>query len=302
MLRRDRTIMEKILTIITPTYNRAHTLKMCYESLLNQTIDNFEWMIIDDGSTDNTEFLVKQWINEAKIIIKYYKKVNGGKASALNYAFKKINTKYLVCLDSDDTFSKKAIELTINKLIEIENDNECCGILALRTAIDGKVLGGRPIPSGVERIKRQDIENKYKINSELICFYKSEIICNFTFPSIPNEKFISPAYLEYEVSREYYFRVSQDVLCYCEYYADGLTKNKNRIIKQNPIGYTIVKKQSYELSNNIILKAKHCMMYICGSMLAKQKNIITNSPNKLMTIMFYPLGWLIYIFKYKLNY
>lgn len=292
---------KNIITVITPTYNRAHILGNCYNSLINQTQKDFVWMIIDDGSVDNTQQLIKEWQKENKIKIVYYKKNNGGKASALNLAFDKVQTSYLVCLDSDDTFEKNTIEIVLSKLEKIKDNCDYCGIIALRTAQNGSVLGGKEIPDGVFDIKTPEIENVYKINSEVICFFKTNVITKYRFPVIPNEKFISPAYLEYEVCRKYKFLVSKEVLCYCEYQEDGLTKNKRTVIKQNPIGYTIVKKQSYELSTNPLFKIKHGVMYICGSLLSNDKAIIKNSPSRIMTIALFPIGWLIYILRYKLD-
>lgn len=293
---------KEIVTVVTPTYNRGYILINCYESLKRQTCKSFIWMVVDDGSTDGTEKLVKKWIDEKEIDIFYYKKNNGGKASALNLALDKVVTDYFVCLDSDDSFSHNAIELAINQLNRIKEGSIYCGILALRTAPNGIVLGGKTIPNEIKEITLPDLGNKFKIKSELICFYKTEIITQFRFPEINGERFISPAYLEHEIGKKYKYIVSQDVFCYCEYLPDGLTKNKRNIIKKNPKGYTMVKLQSFELAMNFKAKSKHCIMYICGCIISKNKQCIKNSPHKIMTFMYYPLGWLVYRLRfYKLK-
>lgn len=290
---------ERIITVITPTYNRAHTLGGCYESLKKQTCKLFKWLIIDDGSSDHTDILINKWIREGFVNITYHKKSNGGKASALNYALDIIDTEYIVCLDSDDTFDHKAIEIALNYLETIRLNDKYCGILALRTGRDNKVLGGREIPSGIKDITLADIENKYKIRSEVICFYKSSIMKDFRFPKIPNEKFISPAYLEYEISKQYKYLVSKDRICYCEYLEDGLTKNKKKIIQSNPIGYTLVKKQSFELAEKIDRKIKHGIMYSCGCILSQSKIQSNNIRDKITLVICYPFAWLIYLIKFK---
>lgn len=290
---------KNIVTVVTPTYNRAYILNKCYESLKAQTSESFIWMIVDDGSTDNTEELVRGWINEDSINITYYKKSNGGKASALNLALDKVDTDYFVCLDSDDIFSDNAIEVAVDHLQQVKDNPRYCGILALRTAQNGEVLGGKQIPEGVVEITLSDIGNKYKIQSELICFYKTEVITQYNFPEIPGEKFISPAYLEHEISKKYKYFVSRDTLCYCEYLPDGLTKNKRNIIKKNPKGYTLVKRQSFELADDFIVKSKHAIMYIAGCILSGEKGCIRKSPNRIMTFCFYPLGWLVYLLRFK---
>ena len=288
-----------LITVVTPTYNRAYILHKAYESLKKQTCKSFCWMIIDDGSTDDTDELVKKWINENEIDIYYYKKDNGGKASALNLALDKVNTTYIVCLDSDDTFAYNAIEIALEQLKKIKNNARYCGILALRHSPDGKVLGGKEIPAGITGITLSELTDKYKIRSELICFYKTEIIKKYRFPVIQGEKFISPGYLQHELGRKYKYFISRETFCYCEYLDDGLTRNKINIIKKNPKGYTLVKSQSFELSKNIIPKIKHCIMYIAGSILSRDRKFIENSPNKFMTILCYPLGWLAYKIRFK---
>ena len=100
----------KALTVATPTFNRAHTLPGVYESLCAQTDKNFIWLVIDDGSTDNTAQLVEGWKNENIIEIEYVAKENGGKASALNLGIGMLETPYAVCLDSDDSFYPAAVE------------------------------------------------------------------------------------------------------------------------------------------------------------------------------------------------
>ena len=289
----------KLLTIATPTYNRGYILGECYESLKQQTNNSFIWLIVDDGSTDDTEVMVKGWIDEGFIDIQYYKKTNGGKASALNLAFEKLGTKYFVCLDSDDIFANNAVELAILRLNNINDYIKYAGILALRNTIDGRVMGEKPIPEYVNDITLSELDTVYKIQSELICFYKSDVIKNFRFPEIPGEKFISPAYLEHEIGRKYKFLASRKIYCYCEYLPDGLTKNKVGVIKKNPKGYTLVKKQSYELATGLNYKIKHGIMYIAGSILSENKNIIRESPHKEMTFLLYPLGWLVYKIKLK---
>lgn len=285
--------MENIhLTIATPTFNRAYILNQCYESLLAQSCKDFIWLIIDDGSNDNTESLVRDWINERKIKIEYIKKSNGGKASALNVALDRTDTEYFCCLDSDDYFFNDAVENALAELEEIANNEKLAGILALRNEPDGKAMGDKEIPISVKELTLSELNSKYRIYSEIICFYKSKIIKEYRFPYIENEKFISPAYLDHEISRKYKFKASSLKYCVCEYLEDGLTKNKVDTIKKNPKGYTLIKRQSFELSNKPKYKIKNGIMYIAGSLLSKSDGIITNSPHKILTVLLFPVGWL----------
>ena len=104
-----------ILTVFTPTFNRAYILHRCYESLLRQTNKNFIWLIIDDGSTDNTKKLVTEWMNkENGFEIRYEYKKNGGMHTAHNKAYELIDTELNVCIDSDDFMPDNAVELIVN--------------------------------------------------------------------------------------------------------------------------------------------------------------------------------------------
>lgn len=278
------------ITIVTPTYNRGYILNECYQSLEKQTNKSFSWLVIDDGSEDNTEELVNKWKEEGSISISYIKKKNGGKASCLNIAFDYVQTEYLTCLDSDDIFTPKAIENALDLLKQVKSLDDCGGVLALRTDSNHNVLGGKQIPEGIKFTTFPEIVNKFNIRSELICFYKTDIIKNYKFPEFEGEKFISPGFIDLEMSKRYKFLVSRKSFCICEYLMDGLTKNKTEVIKKNPKGYTSVIKKHFELATNLRSKSKNCLMYIAGSRLAKEKKIIRNSPNKVMTLFYYPLG------------
>ena len=105
--------MDNLVTILTPTYNRSKFLKKLYDSLLSQTNKNFEWLIVDDGFTDNTKTIIEHFIDENLIKIKYIKKENGGKHTALNVGIKEISTKYTFIVDSDGLLVDSPIQTII---------------------------------------------------------------------------------------------------------------------------------------------------------------------------------------------
>lgn len=287
------------LTIVTPTYNRASTLIRCYESLMRQSCFGFEWLIVDDGSTDDTEAIVNQWISECdKFTIRYLIKDNGGKASALNMAFDNLDSPYFCVLDSDDVLFKTAVESFLKEREKADKDEKCCGIMGFRSNEDGTVMGGRAIPTSTGKITMIDILNG-RYRTELFCFYKSSAVKQLRFPQFPNEKFVSPQWLDFELSRNYYFVPSDKQYCICVYIADGLTRNKKKIIVRNPHGYTAVKRQSFEFSNYLNLSVKHGLMYDCGCIIGKDKEWLNNSPKKLLSIFLMPFAYLIYIYKFK---
>lgn len=125
--------MEKLLTILTPTYNRGKYLEDIFKVLQQQTNQNFEWLIVDDGSTDNTKEIVESFIESNKLRIRYFCKENGGKHTAVNYGLKYISTKLTVILDSDDTFTNDAVEVIEKTYNENKNEENICGFTFFKT-------------------------------------------------------------------------------------------------------------------------------------------------------------------------
>ena len=289
----------KTITVITPSYNRAHTLPKCYISLKEQTSSDFVWLIIDDGSVDETEKLVSKWKSDRNNFqIEYVKKENGGKASALNLAFDTVETPYVCILDSDDYLINTAIESFLHEKELADTDENCCGLMAFRHNEDGTVMGGKSIPTEKGQITMIDILNS-DVHTELFCFYKVKALNNLRFPSFPNEKFVSPQWLDYELSRRYYFVPSDKQYCICVYISDGLTRNKRKVIIKNPHGYTAVKRQSFEFSKPLKLSVKHGIMYNCGCIIGKDKGWLHNSPKKLLSVLLMPFAYAIYLKRFR---
>ena len=281
---------DMLLSIITPTFNRAHTLSICYESLCRQTDKRFIWFVMDDGSTDHTCENVHQWIAENRISIIYRKKTNGGKASALNAAIEYLETRYVVCLDSDDWFYDNTVELALCELEKCDQDEKCCGILALRNNSDGTVMGRKEIPREMKTVTAVDIFLRLSLKTELICFYKTEIIKQYRFPVFPGEKFVSPAWMQYTITRDHYYMTSWSRLCCCEYISDGLTKNKKKVIAKNPRGYSCVKRFSFDLAPALKQRVKHGIMYDCGCFIAKDKEWVKNVRHKFLAVALSPIA------------
>lgn len=289
----------KELTIITPTYNREKTLPAVYNSLSKQTTKNFKWLVVDDGSTDGTESLIKEFTDSSDFEILYYKKENGGKARALNFALDLVETPYTVCLDSDDTFAADAVERALHLLHEEDENGNCCGIIGLRNNLDGTVMGGQEIPRSYKYITIVDIYNDCNIKSEFITFYKTEILKTCRFPEIEGEKFMPPSWVHYALCENYKFRTTWDTLCFCEYINDGLTKNKRKVVVRNPKGYTLIKKISFKYSKGLKRKFKNAIMYDCGCIIGKDKQWLSNAPYKGIALISYPLGFLAYQMRFK---
>ena len=241
----NKSTRKTYITVFTPTYNRAHTLSRLYESLKKQTQYNFEWVIVDDGSTDNTESLVREFIQENNPFdIRYIKKENEGKHIAINVGAKIAEGKLFFIVDSDDALSANAIETIEKKEKEIAGMKGFAGVVGLRGNFDGL-----PIKSPFEQYSQAELENfigvyidatpleyryKYKIQGDRAEVVYTEIIKKIPFPQIAGEKFMEESYLWTTLSKMgLKFRWFNQVIYLCEYLQDGLTNNMREIVKKN---------------------------------------------------------------------
>lgn len=288
----------KSITIITPTYNRAHLLAKAYNSLLQQTSKDFVWMIIDDGSVDDTKILVDSFIKEDKINIEYFYQMNGGKHRALNFAFKKLKTKLAIILDSDDSLTSDAI----SSIIEIDNKYD-----EVEDIFGFVFLKGIDIDNPVStKFKCNEVianYNEYIINSNVIgdkceVFY-SNILSKHSFNEYPNEKFIAEGYLWSNISNSYDMVFINKVIYICDYLEDGLTKAGRTLRLRNPLGGKRHAEEYLNKKYNFKIRVKNAMLYIIYSKLSNTK--IWNNRNKWILIISYIPAIIIYNY-WKIKY
>ncbi len=277
------------ITIFTPSYNRAYTLPRLYQSLKIQPCKDFLWLIIDDGSTDNTAELVKSWQAEDNgFEIRYIYKPNGGMHTAHNTAYENINTELNICIDSDDALADDAI----GKIIRFwgkYGDDKHAGILALDADFDGNIIG----KGFVEGLKETTYNGYYhsggKGDKKLV--YRTDVITKYPpYPVFEGEKFVSLGYKVGLCDDDYKLLVMDDVLCNVEYQADGSTRNMFRQYRNNPKGWAFMrifhmhrapsKKRMFELN----------VHYVSSCIFAKDKHFLKKSPKKLWTIVACPFG------------
>lgn len=212
---------EEFITVFTPTFNREHLLKECYKSLLNQNYKNFEWLIVDDGSSDETEELVKEWVDEKNIKIRYFYKENGGKHSAINLGVNKANSNIFFLLDSDDVLSQNSLELINQNWNKVESD-QFCGITGLSQYKDGAVIGDRFLHNNWE-VSFSDIYLKYGLKGDKAVCFKTDILKQYPFPEKEDIRFVFEAVVWHEMAKKYDVLAINEVLEVKEYLKEGLT-------------------------------------------------------------------------------
>ena len=241
-----------MITIFTPTYNRKQYLEKIYESLINQTVKNFIWLIIDDGSEDKTEELIRKYSKENKIKIQYIKQKNQGKHIAINKALENCKTQYIMCVDSDDFLTKDAIEIIYNKLINYF-EADIWGIVGPRVHSNGTLEKSWNIKNG-EKCKFADLYCKYKYKGDTYILINTEYLKNFKFIKIKNEKFVSENVLYDYLDERFYIKVTDDYIYISDYFNDGYTKNSTDLLLKSPCGIALSNLSAASNKYNNILK------------------------------------------------
>ncbi len=215
-----------MITIMTPTYNRAYILKEAYDSLRKQSSFDFEWIIVDDGSTDETEEIVRVWVEEEKnFSIVYEKQKNGGKHRAVNRGVLLAKYDYFLILDSDDSLANDAVETIHEWIAGIAGLKGFAGIAGLRGKAD-IAIGGTP---SKEYIDATNLERKkYGLLGDKAEIYKTEILKQYPFPEFEGENFIRESAVWDRIAKDgLKIRFYSKIIYICEYIEDGLTKNTN---------------------------------------------------------------------------
>lgn len=238
-----------MITVLTPAYNRAYILNNLYKSLCLQNDMDFEWVIVDDGSSDNTESIVKDWIRENTLFtIRYFKQENGGKHRALNKGISLSLGDYIFIVDSDDYLTSDAISF-INAHISEIDDDKYAGIAGLRGWIgkDGTIGN---LPENDKYIDAKNSErNKLGLQEDKAEVYKRSVLLSHPFPEYEGENFIWEGSVWDRLALEgYVIRWYNHVIYRCKYLEDGLTNNITKeFLSKNFQGLTYCTKQSLKL-------------------------------------------------------
>jgi len=298
----------KTVTVFTPTYNRMHTLQRAFESLMRQTSKDFEWLIIDDGSTDETWKLVESFRQIADFEIRYFWKENGGRHTAVNYSYQYLRTKYVVTLDSDDELTPNAIQ----RMIEIwdsilKEDYERFWCISGRevNASTGMMIGEK-YPEGINKLtgrKQRKVILKYR--GEKHCCRKVDVHKQYLFPEYPGIKFISENIVWEKINRKYDQFCVNDI--FGKYYvnsSDSLGRGKihhtSRYLSFFYVGLFYVNDLFDELFFNrdvlfFSINISRCAL-LCGIRYFELMNLINRWYKKIFVTLGYPISFLWILF------
>lgn len=280
------------LTVFTPVYNRARTLPRTYESLCKQDCKDFIWLIVDDGSEDETAELVREWQQrENGFEIQYIYKENGGMHTAHNTAYENIHTELNVCIDSDDRMALGAVRKIKDAWEKVRNKGYA-GMIALDADFSGDIIG----KGFFEGVVATTLGGYYASGGlgDKKLIYRTDIINSVPpYPVFPGERYVGLSYKYTLIDQKYKLFVLNEVVCEVEYQADGSTGTMWKQYLKNPRGFAFFRKvaMQYPISKKRLIQ--DCIHYCSSSQIAKNKYYIQESPRKLLTLLCTPLGWLL---------
>ena len=287
--------MTEKLTVFTPAYNRAHTLPRAFEALKKQSDKRFVWLIVDDGSTDNTREVVESFQKEdCGFKIEYVYKENGGMHTAHNLAYKLIKTELNTCIDSDDTIGDEAVGKILD-FWEKNGSDEFAGIVGFDTDFDGNVIGTR-FP---ENLKKTTLGAYYKNggSGDKKLVYRTDVVKKYPpYPEYEGEKLVPLGSLYTLIDQDYELLVLDEALCRVEYQPDGSGASIFRQYRQSPKGFAYSRIIRMKYSDSFKERATGAIHYISSCIFAREKHFLKKSPKKLLTVLMIPFGVLLNIY------
>ena len=223
-----------MITVLTPTYNRASLLINLYQSLTKQDFEDFEWVIVDDGSTDTTTDIVDKFIKEQKIVITYIQQLNGGKHKALNRGVKEAKGELILIVDSDDSLPQNSLSIIQRYYLDIKDNPLIGGICGLMAHHDGTVIGKRNVSLPIN-ISSIEMRYKYGFVGDVCEVFKIDVLREFPFPEFDNERFCPEDLVLNRIAKKFKLLFINDVIYLRDYLEGGLTSKIVKIRMQSPI-------------------------------------------------------------------
>lgn len=288
----------KTLTVFTPAYNRAHLLPRLYESLCRQTSDDFEWLLIDDGSSDHTKELVAQWSKENRIVIRYIYQENQGMHGAHNTAYKNINTALNTCIDSDDYMTDNAVELILKKWNSMDQQ-KYAGIIGLDAIESGEIIGTK-FKTAYTTLEDFYLEGG-KGDKKLV--YRTDIVNRYPeYPVFEGEKYVGLGTKYLFIDKDYQLATLNDALVIVEYQENGSSNTMFAQYLKYPQGFIYNRITTMQYSKSVKRKFIEAIHYISSCIILKKKNFLKDTPEKGLTLLAIPFGLILYLLiQYKVK-
>ena len=287
------------LTIFTPTYNRAYILPKLYESLQRQTNHDFEWILIDDGSTDETVSIVKEWLSlQNSFDFNFFQSEHGGKIRAINKAVSLAKGKFFLIVDSDDFLKDDAVEWISSIIPSIETNDELAGFSGIRCKGDGDYII-TPNFNGRKYIDCFNTERKkYRLEADMAEIYKTDVLRKYPFPVCDGEMFIPENVVWDEIALAgQRVRWFDKKIYVCEYLEDGITKGWDGLRRKNPIGFAMSANTYLKYAKGVFSKLQLIgeILYCC--FLKGNFSFIKETVHPFAAYVFLPIGFFYYLYR-----
>lgn len=275
-----------LLTIFTPTFNRADEIRKLYSSLCAQTNKNFTWLVVDDGSSDVTSYLVNSWMKDDKIKVKYIYQENGGKCSALKKGIEECETEWFFCVDSDDILLENAIDILLSSILK--KDEKYIGSIF---PMQGIATNFGWVPEFVNAVDIVDLRVKYNVKEAAILL-RTDLLKKVDIPIFIDEKFLSEEIVYIQLSKFGKFYVDNRSFYQAEYLSNGLTSNIFRLWIKNPMGTFLLLDmrykyyQRYSFGVRLKERIKTILNYNALCMVTNKK-ILQGTPDKILSCALY---------------
>lgn len=287
--------MKPILTVFTPTFNRAYILHQVYESLKRQTCKDFLWLVIDDGSTDHTQELVWKWKLEGDVPIRYFYQKNQGMHGAHNTAYELIETELNVCIDSDDYMPDDAVEKIVAFWRRYGSD-QYAGIVGLDASSDGDIIGTK-MPEDLKASTLLGLYRRQRVTGDKKLVYRSELTRKTPpYPIFSGEKYGPLGYKYLMIDQECPLLVMNEILCHVEYLSDGSSMNMIHQYKRNPKGFSFIRKVAMKYEPKWRDRFRAAIHYVSSSMMIRNGQFLQESTNKWATVFAIPFGIVLYFY------
>ena len=281
-----------MITVLTPTFNRGGGLQSLWDSLQKQTVKDFEWLVVDDGSTDDTKNLITQLQEKSDFPIRYIYKNNGGKHTALNVGIQTICSELTFIVDSDDCVTDDAVEAILKIHPKYRSQNNICGYAFLRAFPDGKV-NGKKFDVDEEIGSYIDVRvNGDDTGADKAEVFKTHCLKEFPFPEYPNEKFLGEDLVWVRMARKYEMVHINKAIYVGNYLEDGLTNNRRKHNIASPVGCMHRAEEFMESDLKTRYRIKGGLQYIVYGRFAGVKvvDLIRKSRHKVLATVCTPGG------------
>lgn len=281
------------ITVFTPTYNRAHLLRRLYESLCRQTCMDFEWLVVDDGSVDDTASLMKTIVVEGKLPVRYIQKSNGGKHTAINRGVKEAQGELFWILDSDDSLPSTAVEMVLRYYPQMKKEKlgGICGYMAHH---NGQVIG-RPQVETPQVVSSIEMRYRLGVQGDMMEVFLTQALRDNPFPEIVGERFCPEILVWYRIAQKYQLLLIPKVIYYRDYLDGGLTDNIVKIRMKSPIGTMMTYAELFQLPIPFKDKVRNAINYWRFAFCTTNREVRITSWGKMLA----PMGYLMHLIDKK---